>query len=70
MNALLCSTTQDVRQQFRWQRREDILREASIEGMFEGFRKAVEFACRTRLSPAIRRCPPPGDVNAPGAAGK
>jgi glycosyltransferase involved in cell wall biosynthesis len=41
----------DVRWEFSRHARAEILREASIEGMFNGFRKAVEFACRTRLDP-------------------
>jgi len=40
-----------LRRQFSEHAREDILREASIEGMFLGFRKAVEYACRTELQP-------------------
>jgi glycosyltransferase involved in cell wall biosynthesis len=40
-----------VRQQFSRHALEEILREASIEGMFNGFRKAVEFACQTQLRP-------------------
>ncbi len=40
-----------VRQEFSRHAREEIFREASIEGMFNGFRKAVEFACRTQLRP-------------------
>lgn len=38
-----------VRAEFSRQAREDILREASIEGMFTGFRQAVEFASRSPL---------------------
>jgi glycosyltransferase involved in cell wall biosynthesis len=34
-----------VRAEFSRNAREDILKDASIEGMFSGFRKAVEFAC-------------------------
>lgn len=37
-----------VRKEFSSHAREDILREASIEGMFQGFRKAVEFAHQDR----------------------
>jgi len=61
---------EDVRQQFSLHAREDILREASIEGMFEGFRKAVEFACRTRLEPGDSPVSAARDVNAPVLAGK
>jgi glycosyltransferase involved in cell wall biosynthesis len=39
-----------VRAEFSRHAREDILREASIEGMFQGFRQAVEFACRLPLN--------------------
>ncbi len=39
---------EDVRAEFSRHAREDILREASIEGMFQNFRKAVEFAERSR----------------------
>jgi glycosyltransferase involved in cell wall biosynthesis len=42
-----------VRAEFSRHAREEILREASIEGMFNGFRKAVEFACRTQLRPQV-----------------
>jgi glycosyltransferase involved in cell wall biosynthesis len=41
-----------VRNVFSRNAREDILREASIEGMFTGFRQAVEFASRTQLHPS------------------
>lgn len=40
-----------VRTEFSRNAREDILKDASIEGMFLGFRKAVEFASRTQLHP-------------------
>jgi glycosyltransferase involved in cell wall biosynthesis len=37
-----------VRAEFSRHAREDILKEASIEGMFQGFLQAVEYACQAR----------------------
>jgi glycosyltransferase involved in cell wall biosynthesis len=51
-----------VREQFSRHAREEILREASIEGMFNGFRKAVEFACRTQLHPQTLDATGPGSI--------
>jgi glycosyltransferase involved in cell wall biosynthesis len=51
-----------VRREFSIHAREEILREASIEGMFNGFRKAVEFACRTQLHPQTLEATDPGST--------
>lgn len=45
-----------VRNRFSRNARSDILRDASIEGMFSGFRNAVEFAYATRSNPETA-CP-------------
>jgi glycosyltransferase involved in cell wall biosynthesis len=60
---MLCLLDNDLlRQEFSTHAREDILREASIEGMFDGFRKAVEFACQTQLRPQILEVTDPGST--------
>ena len=51
-----------VRQQFSRHAREDILREASIEGMFNGFHKAVEYACRTQIHSKTLDVTDPGSI--------
>jgi glycosyltransferase involved in cell wall biosynthesis len=52
-----------VRAEFSRHAREDILREASIEGMFTGFRQAVEFVSRTQLHPKALGMTEPGTIS-------
>jgi glycosyltransferase involved in cell wall biosynthesis len=48
-NKMLCLLdSEEIREEFSRNAREDVLREASIEGMFQNFRKAVEYAEEAR----------------------
>jgi glycosyltransferase involved in cell wall biosynthesis len=45
-----------VRAEYAWNARQDIRRDASIDGMYQSFLEAVKFVCRRRKSAAVEKC--------------